>query len=252
MLIRFDGSSIRGPSASLFHGLVDWVRGSLAAALGNGDWDDFSPHNAGNETIAGTTGAAASLNNDRDGVVGEVNLTADAGANAEAAAIRNVVTQLNKITVCAFEVRAVRNDSADTQFTAIGLTDQTGANVLASNALAVGGGQDFVGIEWVDDGDMSIVAVVNGTRTVLKADFATVAMGSATGYTEVGMRIEKVTSATYRLTPCVNGVIIRSGAVSVDTASLPTTVALRPVVVIGTSANTAPSLDRDWTLFIDK
>lgn len=251
-LIRFDSTSDRGPSAALWKDLVDWVKGSLSTDLGNRDFDDFAPYNSGNEVVAGTAGAAASLVNSRDGVVGVVNLTATAGANAEAGAVRNVVTQLNKVNMAVFEARLVRNDSADAQFTAIGLTDQAGGGILASNALATGGSEDFIGYRWNEDGTIDLVAIVAGTLTELVDTVATIVNGSATGYSKIGLRIEKITSTSYRLMPSINGVALRAKAKNVANTALPETVTLKPAVAIGTDATTAPSLDRDWFMFADK
>ena len=251
-LLRFAGSTERGPSGALWGGIVDWVSGSMVTDLGARDFDDFAPYNAGNETIAGTTGAAASLVSERDGVIGVVNLTADAGANAEVGAVRNLWTDLDVITQFAvMEWRLRRNDSADAQFTAMGLTDQVGSAVIASNALAISSNQDFLGYRWNNDGTIDMVAVVAGTLTELVDTVATVVNGSATGYTKIGLKIQRTTSLTYRLTPCINGVIIRAKATNVASTAIPL-VLMRPAIVAGTDATTAPSLDRDWFFYADK
>lgn len=252
-LIRFDTPTGRSPSGALWQGIADWVHGSLEAdADGYRVFRDFAPYNSGDWAIAGTTGAAVSLDAVRDGVVGSVTLTADAGANAEAGAVWNISTELDQIDkFVAFEWRLVRNDSADAQFTAIGLTDQTGGDILATNALAVSSNQDFLGFRWNNDDTIDLVTVLDGTAAELVDTVATIVNGSATGYSKIGLKIMRRTPTTYHLLPFINGVPVTAKDTVVASTVIPM-VNMKPAIAIGTDTTTAPSLSADWFCFADK
>jgi hypothetical protein len=252
-LVRFDTPASRSPSGALWQGIADWVHGTLEAdADGHRVFRDYSPMNTGDFAVAGTTGAAVTLEDRREGVVGSILLTADAGANAEAAIVWNIVTELDQIdNFAAFEWRVMRNDSADAQYTAIGLTDQLGGAILASNALATGGGQDFLGFRWNNDGTIDLVAVVAGTLTELVDTVATIVNGSATGFSKLGLKITRPTTTTYKLLPFINGVAMIAKDTVVASTAVPL-VGMKPAIAIGTDATTAPSLSSDWFGFADK
>lgn len=251
MLIRFDDSS-RGPTAQLWHGLVDWVSGSQTSVLGARDFDDFSPFNSGFMTVGGTSGAAASFQDTRDGdSIGEVLFSATAGTNAEVGVTRHIRTRLDKVRVVSLEARLRRVDSADAQITAFGLTDQSVANILASNALAVGSNQDFIGFRWNDNGTIDIVSIVDGALTALASGIATASMGSSS-YTKMGLRIERQTPTVYRLVPAIDGEVKRSNILTVASSALPSSVVLRPGFAAGTDATTAPQLMMDWIFVADR
>ena len=251
-LIRFDTEDDRGPSGALLQGLVDWVKGSLQAGLGNTDFDDHAPLNTGNYLLDGTTGFALTLQSVREGVKGVARLGATAGSNACAVAIRNTVTELDQVSVAVLEARYKETTGDDAVQLFLGLTDQvTDGGVFASSALKVGANEDHFGFLRNIDGTVDVVSVVDGAAAVvLIADV--IGAGLTPAWTKLGLRIERMTTTVYRLTPYVDGVAQRSKAVNVASTAIPL-VAMRPVVAVNHTDNAAtPALDIDFTLFIDK
>ena len=214
-LLRFAGSTERGPSGALWGGIVDWVSGSMVTDLGARDFDDFAPYNAGNETIAGTAGAAATLVAERDGVIGVVNLLAD----------------------------------ADSPQMFIGLFDGAVTAVFSAGALAVSSNQDMLGLRWNADETIDIVANVDGTLTVLKDDIG-VTVERTSGFNEMGLRVENHGGESYRLTPVINGQ--RRNGVTVDDSAIPESVAMKFTLSSTVAATTNVNFEVDWIYTNDK
>lgn len=245
MLIRFDSSDDRSPSASLWQGLVDWIRGSLATALGHRDFDDYVPYSAGPLVNAtGCTMAQVTTTTD-----GEVNSTIAAGSNAQTGFARTSYFDLQGSPVTVFEQRVKSVADANSPQTFVGLHSATDADDVF-NAGAIKTTGDGIGLLWNADETIDIVAIDGGTVTVCKNDIG-VSLDRGLGYAKLGLRIEKVNSAVYRLTPCVNGSIARAGCVNVAATVLPEG-KMRPVVAQTVSATTDPSVSVDWQFTADK
>lgn len=257
MLIRFDSDDERGPSASLWHGLVDFVRGSLATALGQRDFEDFAPFKGADvaeapttlntdTVVSGTTGVAATHETDR---FGRVKITATAGTNAQVGLARRVHYDLQASPLTIVEGRIEQNADANSPIAFVGLSSQANPDdVFAAGVVNANG--DAIGLRWNADETIDIVAVDAGTLTVLKDDIG-VTVERTSGAVLLGLRIEKVTSTTFRLIPCVNGAIARSGAVNKAATLLPEG-AMRPVAATTVAATTAPSMDVDYLYTADK
>jgi len=249
MLIRFDGSSVRGPSAQLWTGIVDWVRGSLASALGQSDFEDFAPHNPDTSDVDGTTGVAATIvTTERFGVL---NLAATAGTNAQVGLARQLHYTVGDSPAMAVEARVRQNADANSPQAFVGLSDVANADdVYAAGAIAAGSNQDTLGLRWNADETIDIVAVVDGTLSVLRDDIG-VTVERTSGFAKLGLRVEKVTSTQFRLVPSVNGAIARAGITVVASTALPAN-PMRPVVATTVAATTAPSLDADYVFTAEK
>jgi len=262
MLLRFDGDDVRGPSAQLWNGVVDWVRGSLATALGQRDFEDFAPFlgftelsasdgaaaNAGTQVTSNTASPTVVLQTDRFGII---NLTEAAGANETLGLAREIYYDLQNSPVTIIEARLEQLADADSPQMFVGFSDQANPDdVFAAGVINSGNNEDAIGLLWNADETIDIVAVDDGTLTVLKNDIGVTVLRTD-GAVRLGLKIEKITSATYRMTPCVNGVVALSGRVNVAATLLPE-VPMRPVVATTVAATTAPSFDLDYIFTADK
>lgn len=257
-LVRFDGDDVRGPTAQLWHGVVDWVRGSLATALGQRDFEDYAPYRGvdveGGDAeinsctqVSGTSGIAAAFQEDRFGVV---NIAASAGADAAAGLARRVFYDIEATPVTVVEARIDQNADANSPQAFVGLSDVANPDdVFGSGVIAASG--NSIGLRWNVDETIDIVAVVGGTLTVLKDDIG-LDLVRTDGFGKLGLRIEKVTTSLYRLVPSVNGVIARSGIVNVANTAVPEGEGLRPVIATTVDTTTAVSLDVDYIYSADK
>lgn len=254
-LIRFDGAT-RQPSAQLLHGMVDWVRGSLAAALGQADFDDYSPYNASNHALDGTTGFAAVVKDVREDVKGVITVDADADDDSKFTMIRNTVTELDKVQLAYIGAKfdIVEHDDEEVMVF-LGLTDQyTDAENFASapTAIATGNSENMLGFRRNFDGSIDVVANVAGTLTVLIDDVVAAGLTTANADKQLELRIEKQTSTKYRLVPAVDGSIVRDKITVVASTAIPL-VAMRPIFgIAGDSSDDDPTADVDWTAFFDK
>lgn len=257
-LIRFDSSSARGPSAKALHGLTDWVHGSLAVVAGGQfDFEDFSPFLGASETSTTTnplpTGGTQITSLGGDPTVsivtteryGVIKMTEAAASNECVGLAREVWYDLQDSGVTVVGARVQQNADADTPVSFVGLFDGSSPHaVLSSGAVASGSNQDTIGLRWNNDETIDIVSVDDGTLTVLQDNIG-VTVERDSGFNNYVLRIEKMTSSTYRLIPFINEV--RGTAVNVAATSLPEN-PMRPVVAGTVSATTAPELDVDWIL----
>jgi hypothetical protein len=262
-LIRFENGNERGPSAALWQGLVDWVRGSLAATLGQRDYEDFTPFlgfaevsntdgavgaNGGMQVTAADDAPVVALQTDRFGVV---NFSTAAGADETVALARELWYDLQSSPLVVIETRVEQIADADEPQLFVGFFDGADPDdVFAAGVIASTGGQDAIGLLWNINETIDIVAVDNGTLTVLKDDIGVTLLRSD-GPANLGLRIERMNSTTYRLTPCVNGAIARAGAVTVAATLLPEN-PMRPVVADTVDATTDPEMEVDWIFSADK
>ena len=261
-LIRFDSTSLRGPSAQLWAGIVDWVSGSLATALGQRDFEDFAPflgpvlsgsvgREAGTQISSLAGSADVSLNDTR---FGSISVAEAAGANEAVGLARDIEYDIQNSDLTVIEARVDVNSDADTPQTFVGFCAEANPDdVFASGVIASGGTEAVIGILWNGDETFDIVACDNansGLLTVLKNDIG-VTVVRTDGFVKIGLRIEKVTSTTYRLVPSINGSIARAGIVNVLATLLPEA-AMRPTVALTVVANTAPDFDLDYIYTADK
>jgi hypothetical protein len=257
-LIRFENADGRGPSGVLFDGIPDWVSGSLDPQFGSQDYEDFSPFlgAAVGGLVGGTTGNATTERDDKNGVI---RITANAASNAEAGYVRAKAVVLNESTDIVLEARLNQiAGAAENHIGIVGFTDQGGANILASNALAVSGNQDFLGLRWnpvtTTEGKIDLVVINDGTATVLVTDVAngTVARGE---YHKLGIRVKRVSPGKFQILPSVDGVILPTKVITVDEATYANVfdVTLRPAVAVGGATDTAaPIADIDWIYTLDR
>jgi hypothetical protein len=261
-LIRFDDTT-RGPSAALWQGVVDWVRGSLATTLGQRDFEDFAPFLGCAEVSAGADPTAnggtqvtslagdptVTLQTDRFGVI---NLTEAAAADESVGLAREIFYDIQGSPLTVIEARIDNHADANDPQVFVGFSNKTDPDeVFASGALNEASNAELIGLLWNVDETIDIVAIDDGgTVAVLKDDIG-ISVERTDGMVKLGLRIEKVTSTTYRLTPCVNGAIARSGAVNVLATLLPED-PMRPVAVTTVDDTTAPNLDVDWIYTADK
>lgn len=246
-LVRFEGTTDRGPSGTLWNSIVDWVRGTLRIEAGAIDCEDFTPYNAGNLTLSADSGSAATVNAVQFGVV---SFAATAGTYAGAGYVRNFYVDLTNIRQVCTEAYLSRTPGATgTESSFIGFSDQlAGAVYDSSGGLDGGSGEDTLGLLWNDDGTVDLVTVINSaTMVVLINDVATGITSAAATFHKFGLRIKKETSTKYTLFASVNGVVKK---VSVASTAIPQ-VAMRPVVVTVVSATDAPVVDVDWHITID-
>ena len=253
MLIRFDSSDIRGPSPNIWYGVVDWVRGSLASALGQSDFEDFAPYTgprgAGAEGDQGGTQVSAlgedpdvTLETDRYGVV---KFKEGNASNECVAFARNIYydLQASPVTVIGARVEAIADANSPIMF--IGLSNQADPDdVFAAAVLNQSNNEEAIGFRWNADETIDLVAVDDGTLNVLKDDIG-VSVERTDGQTRFELRIEKQTATTYRLTPAINGAVARAGVVNVLATLLPED-PMRPVVAMTVSATTDPEFECDW------
>lgn len=248
-LIRFDGSSIRGPSAQLWAGIVDWPSGSVKSAVKQSDFEDFAPYNPDTTDVDGSAGAAAAIDTTQQN--GILSLTANAGTNAQIGGGRQIWYTRGDERILCIEARVDQNADANSPQLFVGFFD--GANfddVWASGVIASGSNQDALGLRWNADETIDIVAVDDGTLTVLKDNIG-VTLERTDGYAKLGLRCEKITTSTSRLTPVVNGTVYNAGAVNVANTSLPDN-PMRPGVATTVAATTPPDIDWDWILSAEK
>lgn len=247
-LVRFDSTSDRGPSAQLWAGIVDWVRGSLATALGQRDFADFAPDDGLND-VDGSSGAAGAIDTaQRFGVFA---VTASAGSNAQTGIARPIWYTLQDSPVLVIESRVDQNADADSPQLFVGFSDQANFDdVFASGVVNSGNNEDALGLLWNADETIDIVAVDDGTLTVLKDNIG-VTLERTDGFARLGLRAEKITSSTYRLVPSVNGSIARAGIVNVAATSLPEN-PMRPGVAQTVDTTTPPDFDVDYIYSADK
>ena len=261
-LVRFDASDNRGPTGQLWHGVVDWVSGMNKMELGQRDFEDFMPFlgwaetsptdgtvtNAGTQITSLTATPTVDLQTDRFGVI---NMTEAAGTSESVGLAREIFYDLQNADIVCFECRVDQNADADSPQVFAGFSDVADPDdVFASDVIASGSNQDTIGLRWNADETIDIVAVDDGTLTVLKDDIG-VTLERTDAFSRLGLRIEKITATQYRLTPSVNGAIALAGRVTVLATLLPEN-AMRPVVATTVAATTAPSLDIDWIATGDK
>jgi hypothetical protein len=243
-LIRFEGSSDRGPSGTLWNSLVDWVRGTLAVPGGCLDAEDFFPYNSASVVLSGDGGSAATVSAVQFGVV---SFAASAGTYAVAGYARPEYIDLTSIRQVCREVRFSRTAGATgAEISFIGFSDQAPEAVFHSDGTLDGGSaEDQLGLRWNDDLTVDLVSVVNGTATILSTALATAV--SNTGFHKFGLRIVKLTSTKYSIYSSVDGVVtvvhVASTAIS--------QVAMRPVAVTTISATDAPVIVVDWDFTLD-
>lgn len=262
-LIRFDSTSLRGPSAQLWAGIVDWVSGSLASELGQRDFHDFTPflgpilsgavgQESGTQVSSLAGSADVSKNTTR---FGGVSFAEAAGTDESIGVAREVWYDLQAVDLTVYEARVDVNPDANTPQTFFGFCAEANPDdVFASGVIASGGSEAVIGILWNNDETFDIVAcddANSGLLTVLKNDIGAPATARTDGFVKIGLRIEKVTATTYRLVPSINGKIIRSGITNVLATLLPEA-AMRPIVACTVAATTAPDIDIDYIYTADK
>lgn len=256
-LIRFGQSDGRGPTAELWQGVADWVKGTTDFQFGTQDFNDFSPY-LGTDVgyaAAGTTGAAVSERAEANGVV---RITADAGTNAEVGLVFNKVIILGDSDILVMETKFLQTaGAASDHILAYGLTDQTGGAILASNALAVSSNQDFIGLRWntdtSDGGEIDLVLIEDGSATVLYDNVFAEDIDRGTSM-KLGLRFQKIESGKFRILASKDGVISRAAITVVEGAAVNNLLAatLKPAIAIGAGANTtAPIADIDWNCVRD-
>lgn len=231
---------------------MDWIRGSLATPLGDHDWDDYQPFNAGADgatygvqTVSCTSGTpVVALQTDAGGVI---NLTHAAGANEAIGVVRNIYYDLQTRPVTCIGARFEQNADADSPIAFVGLTDQAGSAVLTAGVVYSASNQDTIGLLWNADETIDIVSCVDGTLAVLKNDIG-ISVERDSGPVRFELRIEVITPTLTRLTPVINGVTQRQGAVSVVTATYIPANPVKPCVATTVAETTPPSIDIDWIL----
>lgn len=265
MLIRFDTTSPRLPTASLFQGLVDWTRGSNMQAMGTVDHDDYKPFSSSPGGESGSSGHAISGTAFKKRT-GFARISATAGSNANTEYARNSFFDVSKTPQIATERSFIMNATANTPKLFVGFSDVAVGSILAAAVLANGSSQNSIGLLWNGNTKkLDLVSVVNGTAKTLKTDIGTSLDpadtslqldASGVSQNKLGVRLDKLgvdSSAKnlYRVTPCVNGTIIRGGCVTVNSDFVPE-VPMSPCIAHTVSATTAPSVDMDWELTLDR
>ncbi len=261
-LIRFDGTE-RGPTAQLWAGIVDWVRGSLATSLGQRDFEDFAPflgpvlsgavgREAGTQIASLAGSADVSLNDAR---FGSISVAEAAGTDEAVGLARDIEYDIQASDFTVIEVRVDVNSDANTPQLFVGFCAEADPDdVFASGVIASGGSEDVIGILWNGDETFDIVACDagnSGLLTVIKNDIAAPAVARTEGFIKIGLRIEKVTGTLFRVVPSINGVIARSGITKVASTVLPEG-KMRPTVALTCAASTAPDFDLDYIYTADK
>lgn len=244
-LIRFESDSLRGPSAALFQGLVDWVRGSLSAEVGTSDYDDYKPYNSSViDTVGGSSGAAFAIKAD---VHGAVHLSATAGSNANVEITRKSYFNPTSSKCVGVEASILSNAAANSPQTFVGLTDVAAGSIFSAGAIASGGTQNTIGVLFNADKTVDIVSVVAGTLAVLVDNVGVSGVWSAAQ--KLGVRIEQGSPSTFRVTAVIGGV--RGKGATVASTKIPNA-NLKPCVAHTVSATTAPNVDVDWNCTIDR
>jgi hypothetical protein len=226
------------------------------------DFEDFAPFLGASEARTGTdplptggtqitssTGSpTVSLNSERFGVI---NITEAAGTDETVGLAREIVYDLQDADIVCFECRVEQLADADDPRVFMGFHDCAAPDdVWGDDVLASGSNEDAIGLRWNEDETIDIVAIDDGTLTVLKDDIG-VTVERTDGITRFGFRVEKMTATQYRITPFVNGAVAIDGRINVASTSLPEN-KMRPVISSSVEANTAPSIDIDWIASGDK
>lgn len=252
-LLRFEGTSDRGPSGKLWNSLVDWQTGSAKIAFGCEDCDDFFPYTgpdatadgkAGGFLLSADTGSAAATAAVPYGVVA---FAATAGTFAVAGYAKDEYVDLTSIKEVVTEARVSRTAGATgSETTFVGFSDQAPEAVFHSDGTLDGGtSEETLGLRWNNDLTVDLVSVVAGTATVLDAAVATAV--SNTGFHKFGLRVKRVDATHYSLFASVDGVVTQTNVA--NTAI--TQDAMRPVAVTTISATDAPTLLVDWHCTLD-
>jgi hypothetical protein len=237
------------------------VAGSNASYLGQRDFEDFAPFLGWSEVTDGTTGGwggtqitafdgapVVALQTDRYGII---NLSTAAGTNEVVALARHIYYDLQTADIVVVEARMEAVADTDSPISFVGLTDQAlPDDVFQAGVLDGGSNEDTIGLRWNADETIDIVAVDDGTLTVLKDDIG-VTLLRTDGLAKLGLRIEKTTATQYRLTPYVNGVVAASGRVNAASTLLPEN-PMRPVVAMHIGSTTDTEFELDWIASGDK
>lgn len=241
-LIRIAGADGRGPSASLWSNLVDWVKGTLATQVGAAYFTDHVPYNAGDITAAaGTTVSAQAV---RFGVVRHtIATTADGVSGFQ---LNNYV-DLNAtgFKECCFEadVNAI-NDNATIQ-AFVGFTDEALLGFFGNDNTPDG---SAIGLLWNGDETVDLIAISAADAiTVLKHELATGVERTA-GPHSFGIRIRKETPTSYSVFGSVNGVVTRVGVASTVIPGEP----MLPTVALTDDNTAAVTFDNDWVAFLER
>jgi hypothetical protein len=244
-LIRFEGTSDRGPSGTLWNSLVDWVTGTLHVAGCAFSGTDFFPYNAGDITLSAAGSSAATVSAVPFGVV---SFAAAAGTYPGAGYVINEYVDLTSIRQVCVEARLSRTAGATgAEITFIGFSDQLSDAVFdASGGLDGGSGEDTLGLLWNDDLTVDLVSVINSATTVVLIHEVATAI-SNTGFHKFGLRIQQHSSTKYTIYASVDGAVKKVNV----TSSQITQAAMRPVVVTVISATDAPEMAVDWHFVLD-
>jgi len=245
MLLKFDGTATRGPSASLCAGTVDWPKGSAQAQVSQADFDDHVPYHAALYTTDPGT-SEVTLETTRFGVI---DVFEAAGSNETAGVQRLNSYILSAVPLTIFGARVKQVADADSPQMFIGLFDGAVTAVFSAGALAVSSNQDMLGLRWNADETIDIVANVDGTLTVLKDDIG-VTVERTSGFNEMGLRVENHGGESYRLTPVINGQ--RRNGVTVDDSAIPESVAMKFTLSSTVAATTNVNFEVDWIYTNDK
>lgn len=246
-LVRFDGSSDRGPSPGASHGIVDWVAGSLKTYGGVVDFDDYVPHNTAVYLPDPTTSEVTTKSTERYGVI---NVFEAAGSNETAGIQRQVYHDLNLQPIFYFGARVKFISDADSPQMFLGLSDTAVTAVWSAGALAVSSNQDMIGFRWNADETVDFVVNLDGTLTVVVDDIGTDIVRTD-GFAKFEFRVEEMTPTQYRVTSFLNGAKMTAGTFNRASTSMPL-VPMRPVIAATVAATTDVSFDVDWTMSADK
>jgi hypothetical protein len=244
-LIRVGGDpTSRGPSATLWSNLVDWVRGTLAPGIGTSYFTDHAPYNAGDRTLSGDSGAAAAVQAERFGVV---EYTASQAADAVSGYQLNHYVDLDAAAfkdVCIEStVKPVADNATIQAF--VGFTDEALDGFFGSDNTPDG---SAIGVRLNTDETVDLIAIASvDTITVIKHELATGVERTA-GPHKLGIRVKKETSTSYSVYGSVNGVTTR---VTVQSTVIPGAPML-PTVAYTDDNTAAPAFDEDWCGFVEK
>lgn len=239
-LLRFSGVSDRGPSGKLWQGLVDWTKGTLAVSNGVVDVDDFWPYNAGNFTLSGDSGSAATVTAVPFGVL---SITATQAADAVSGYQRNSYVDLTSIREVCIETSLDPTDDNDTTQTFVGFTDEALDGFFGSDNTPDG---SAIGVRWNGDETFDLIAIdASDVITVLADAFATVARTA--GNCLIGCRIKRTSATNYQVIGSVNGATVKVNT----TSSVVPQVAMLPSVIHTNDNEAAPLFTNDWVAVID-
>lgn len=242
--IRFQASGQRGPSATLWGNLVDWVKGTLAPGIGTSYFTDHAPYNAGDRTLSGDSGSAAAVQTDRFGVV---EFTASQAADAVSGYQLNTYVDLDATAFKECVIESTVNPVADnaTIQAFVGFTDEALDGFFGSDNTPDG---SAIGVRLNTDETVDLIAIASDdTISVLYAEVAT-AVTRDGGPHKLGCRVKRETSTSYSVYGSVNGVTKR---VTVASTSIPGA-AMLPTVAYTDDNNAAAAFDEDWCGFAER